>query len=190
MVEMSIEQRLHARDVHNEFFERCQLAIDHGFYLEAILLEYSAMEARMKVIMSILGKPCSLCGETEITNRVGLSTKIKCLKVFVNNNPKFYKDAAFTRTTLTKMMEWCNSRNARIHGLYSDTEKYEKIMKKNKKLAIDGLEYTKMLYEEAKRLRSINRYHHEILEGLQLDCKDPYEACDDAARWLVNKTQE
>lgn len=184
---MSAEQRLHARDVHNEFFERCQLAIDNGFYLEAILLEYSAMEARMKVIMSLLGKPCSLCEETEITNRIGLSTKLKCFKTFMDNNPKFFKDAGFTRTTLKKMVEWCNSRNARIHGLYSDTEKYEKIMGKNKKLAVEGLEYTKMLYEEAKQLRYVNRYHHEILEGLKLECKDLYEACNDAANWLQKK---
>ena len=189
MVEMSAEQRLHARDVHNEFFERCQLAIDNGFYLEAILLEYSAMEARMKVIMSILGKPCSLCEENEITNRIGLATKIKCLKSFADNNPKFYKEAGFTRTTLKKMVDWCNSRNARIHGLYSDTEKYEKIMGKNKKLAIEGLEYTKMLYEEAKRLRSINRYHHEMLGSLSLECKDPYDACHSAANMIRENTE-
>ena len=36
------------RLMHKDFFDRCELAINQKFYMEAILMEYAAIEARME----------------------------------------------------------------------------------------------------------------------------------------------
>ena len=190
MPELTEEQRLHARDVHNDYFRKTYEAIEHGFYLEAILLEYSAMESRMAVIMSILQRPCALCKDTSITNKIGLATKLKCYKELYNKNPTFFKESMIKKSMLTKMIDWCNSRNARIHGLYSNTEKYEKLMNKNKRLAEDGYYYALVLYDEAKRLRKINRYYHDQLTALTDICTEPYEDCNKAKEWAAANSTE
>ena len=47
------------RLMHKDFFDRCVFAINQGFYMEAILMEYAAIESRMETLLSILGLPCN-----------------------------------------------------------------------------------------------------------------------------------
>ena len=181
--EMTKEQRKTAGEVHKNFFDRTQFAINNQFYLEAILLEYSAMETRLRVILGLFDMPCSACEDTDITNRIGLQTKLKCFKHCMDENPDFFAKSKINRTTLKKMAEWCNSRNRRIHGLYEDTEKYGALMGKNKKLAETGYEYAYMLYNEANRLKRLKKNHPDVFSTCNFTCFNPYQDCIKAAQW-------
>ena len=136
---MSQEQRETARRVHKDFFDRCRTAIVNGYYLEAIIMEYAAMEARMNIIMSLLGKPCSLCKDPKIVHNIGLKNKLECLAEIMDQNKELFETSKMPRSKVKRMQEWCEERNNRIHGLYTDTEKYGTLMAKNKKCAEKGL---------------------------------------------------
>ena len=74
------DNRLAQRDMHCSFFERCQFAIDNGFCLEALLMEYAAIEARLEVILGMLGRPCSKYLLDADRKKVQISHRIECLK--------------------------------------------------------------------------------------------------------------
>ena len=173
---MAEGKRETARLVHKDFFDRCQFAIDQGFYLEALAMEYSAIEGRVKVIMSIIGMPCSLCEDTSITYEIGLTKKLGCLRQYLQNDVIF-GNSKLTPTTITKIRDWCSSRNERMHRLYADVEKYEKLMGRNKKYAEKGLEYAKLLYKEANRLKYMSKHHPEKLENIKFECNNPHNTC-------------
>lgn len=181
---LSSEERKHAGTVHKDFFDRCKSAIDQQFYLEAILLEYSAMETRLHVILGLFNMPCSLCEDTEITNRIGLQTKIRCFKNCVDNNQEFFKKSKIDRVMLSKMGKWCNSRNKRIHGLYSNTEKYEELMDRNQELAEEGYNYAYLLYNEANRLKRLKKNHPEEFLSCKFECFKPYDSCKQSLTWV------
>lgn len=48
-----IEQK--AVDMHRNFFDKTQFAIDNGFFIEAISMEYAAIESRLE----------SICGQMD-----------------------------------------------------------------------------------------------------------------------------
>ena len=45
-------------EMHADFFDRCIVALDQGFYLEDIFIEYAAIEARLASICGVAGLPC------------------------------------------------------------------------------------------------------------------------------------
>lgn len=47
------------RLMHKDFFVRCKSAIEQKFYMEAILMEYAAIEARMEILLGVIGLPCN-----------------------------------------------------------------------------------------------------------------------------------
>lgn len=184
-MEMTVEQRQHAGKVHKDFFDRCQNAIDNGFYLEAMFMEYAAMEGRMKVIMSLFKNPCSLCDNTQITHNIGLPKKMECFLMVYETNPALFEKSKLPRSTIRRMMEFCIKRNKRIHGLLENTDEYDKLMSHNKKLATKGLEYCKLLYNETNRLKRISKNHPEMLLTSKLNC--PHELddkCLQAKEWI------
>ena len=46
-------------EMHKDFFDRCKFAIENKFYMEAILMEYAAIESRLEVMLGVLGLPCN-----------------------------------------------------------------------------------------------------------------------------------
>ena len=185
MAELSKEQRETARIAHKDIFDRCQSAINSGFYLEAILMEYAAMEARMKVIMTLFHKPCALCEDISITHDIGLQGKVDCFKYIIENNPSLFEKAKFTRSKAARMGEFCKKRNIRIHGLLEDTDSYNKLMKDNQKIATRGYELLKLLYNETNRLKRIAKNHPELITQANVACFYPdSRGCVKAKQWL------
>lgn len=41
--------------MHRDLFDRCNAAIENKCYLEAVMLEYAAMEGRFEVMLGVLG---------------------------------------------------------------------------------------------------------------------------------------
>ncbi len=177
---MDQKQRETARLVHKDFFDKCNTAIANEYYLEAIIMEYAAMESRMNVIMSLLGKPCSLCKDTTITHRIGLQNKLKCFKEIIGSNEELFAKSKITSNIMNKTIKWCNERNNRIHGLYTDTEKYGALVAKNKKCAENGMVFCRMLYNETDRLKRIGRKDPERLKSIKYECHIDWDACMDA----------
>ena len=58
MQEVKNDRKLQ-REMHKDFFDRCRNAIDNGCYFEAVLMEYASIEARLEVIMGVIGLPCN-----------------------------------------------------------------------------------------------------------------------------------
>ena len=182
---MNQEQRENARLVHKDFFDKCKTAIDNGYYLEAIIMEYAAMEARMNVIMSLFEKPCSLCKDTTITHRIGLQNKMKCFKEMIKSNNELFAKSKITNAKMNDMIKWCNERNNRIHGLYTDTEKYGTLVAKNKRCAEKGFVYCRLIYNETERLKRRNKKEPELLKNIKHECHADWEACMDAKKSIM-----
>lgn len=70
--------------MHKDFFDKCKFAIDNGFYFEAIIIEYAAIESRLESICGQLDFPCSK--ESPVRKDIKISDRVKCLNYFVKHN--------------------------------------------------------------------------------------------------------
>lgn len=146
--------------MHKEFFDRAEQAIQHGYYLEAVFIEYAAIEGRLEVLLGVLGAPCNKKAADKDRRKVDISHRITCLK-------KIYKDISMTGNTkldanyFKKLDKWIKDRNTIVHGYYKNELCYRERSAKNRELAVNGLELANMLYNEAKRLRRYKRAHHD-----------------------------
>ena len=161
--------------MHKDFFDRCQLAIDNGFYLEAIFLEYAAIESRLEAMLSILGAPCNKGLEANQRCKIDISRRIECLKKIRNHN-----SLVFAKTKLdtnffykkVKLSSWVDKRNRYIHVLYKEACDYNGRIAGAKTLANEGLDYCKALYNETKRLDRLRKSKPESFVSLKA-CNKP-----------------
>ena len=150
--------------MHKDFFDRCQFAIDNGFYLEAIFLEYAAIEGRLEVILGVLGSPCNKMLDSNIRKKINISERVKCCKRVVHRpvfeksklDVKFYED----------LSKWLDKRNRYVHGLYKKEAEYKSRMRLAKTISVDGLELCRLLYNEAKRVNRLLKKNPEIFNSL------------------------
>ena len=156
--------KMQQKQIHAQFYDRCKKAIDEGYYLEAMLLEYAYMEARVNRIMEVLNMPCALVQDTDIYRGIGLNRKVSCLKKFLKADNKVLEKSHLKNKTLNDIKAWCNRRNDRIHNLYKDIDKYDETISKNKELALEGYEYSKLLSQEANRLKLLKEKHPELFD--------------------------
>lgn len=177
MIEKKVDADVKRRqvDMHRDFFVRAQKAVDNRFYFEAILLEYAAIEGRLEVILGVLGFPCNKEIDSSKRRRINISDRIECIRVFRNKNPElfvrsklpqpFFTQKGDLRTRLTK-------RDTYVHGLYKNVDEY--VLRKDNScdIAKQGLEYTRLLYNEAKRLNRILKNHPERLSQTHKVCKN------------------
>ncbi len=158
-----------ARKVHASFFDKTEEAIERGYYLEAMCMEFSAIEARMTVIMRELGLQC---GEKKTSPQhpdIPLKKKFQCLRYYLKD--EVFKDTYFdSAEEIGRIMDWIDDRNGRIHRLYADIEKYEDMTSKNKILAKQGLLYARTMYDEANRLKNMNKRHPEKMKSFKGKC--------------------
>ena len=157
-------------EMHTNFFDRCESAIQNQFYFEAILLEYAAMESRLEAILGILGAPCNEYLKPEQRAKINISQRIECLKKARVNSHIFEKtklpmDFFFKKSELCK---WIDARNRYIHGLYKGELKYSSRMADAKAVAENGLKLCRMLYNEAKRLNRLRKSKPELFAQLHL----------------------
>lgn len=155
-------------EMHKDFFDRCQAAIDSNFYLEAIFLEYAAIEGRLEVILGMLGAPCNKYLDSKTRCRINISRRIECLRKTRRELAIFEK----TKLPITffdkksKLLNWIDKRNRFIHGLYKNEIEYTSRISGAKKLAEDGLVICRYLYNEASRIRRLRKSKPERFEEI------------------------
>ena len=158
--------------MHADFFDRCKVAIDNGFYYEAILMEYAAIESRLEVLCGILGLPCGK--KSEFRKDIAISSRIECLRVFCNRNADLLARTKIPPTFFAKKGElqtWIGERNRRVHGLYKDEVQYSYRTAGNQELATQGEQYARLLYNEVKRLRRLQKIKQSLFVNAVLLCK-------------------
>ena len=162
-----------AQELHRKgFFGSCYKAINNGSYLEAMLLEFAALENRTAVIFRELDMPCSTCEDTNIIYNIGLYTKLVCLKKIIQNkeHQMITGKSKLTTKKINEIVEWTRKRNKIIHRLYSSPDVYETMKAKSEEYAKQGMEYASLFYAEANRLKSLKRRHPELFENFSFLC--------------------
>lgn len=185
---MNKEQGERARLVHKDFFDKCNFAIENGFYLEAMCMEYASIEGRMTRIMKIFGFPCGLKKECDEMPDISVNQKLGCLKNFLFDK-NIFKDSYFDSPEEIKdIKKWIEKRNDIMHHLYSDTEKYPDLLKSSKAIAIEGFKHCRTLYDETNRLKRLISKHPELIKYSKVKCL--YETkrnCSNLYNYLKNK---
>lgn len=158
-------------EMHADFFDRCRFAIDNGFYFEAILMEYAAIESRLESICGTLGAPC---GKDCLCRRdIKISARIECLRLFCNRNVDIFNNSKLPQHFFTNkgaLREWIRKRDSFVHGLFKDEVKYKSRVEDNKKQAEMGYEYARLLYNEAKRIRRLKKSKPELMDSSRMYC--------------------
>jgi len=152
-------------EMHKDFFDKCDFAIKNGFYLEAIFLEYAAIESRLEIICGVLGLPCNKELPFSERKNVNISQRVLCIKEARHKYPEMFKrskieDNFFYKNKL--FSAWIIKRNTYIHGLYKNAFEYKSRKSECKELAVNGREYARLLYNEAARLRRLSKSHPEL----------------------------
>lgn len=162
-------------DMHRDFFVRAELAVNNRFYLEAIILEYAAIEGRLEVILGVLGFPCNKELNASKKMKVNISDRIECLRAFRNKNPEVFARSNLPTTFFTQkgdLKKWLEKRNAYVHGLYKNADAYALRKDDSCDIAKQGLKYSKLLYNEAKRLNRMLKSHPEMLSQTNKTCQN------------------
>ncbi len=173
MQDIEIKSSEKQRQMHKDFFDRCKYAIEAGYYLEAILMEYAAIESRLEAICGIVGFPCGqycLCRKD-----IAISTRINCLRVYRNTFKSVFKKTKLSPHFFTEkgtLRKWIDERNRIVHGLFKNEVKYTQRIQNSKDLAEKGYEYARLLYNEANRIRRLTKNHPEIFVSVIPQCKN------------------
>ena len=155
--------------MHKAFFDRCELAINQKFYMEAILMEYAAIEARMEILLGVIGLPCNKFLPDGERRKIQLSHRISCANVF-RRQLKIFDNTKLSKNFFDKLLQWTEKRNEYIHGLYKSELKYSQRIKDAKEFSEKGLEYCKSLYNEVNRVKKLAKVHPELFEDT-ISCK-------------------
>lgn len=146
--------------MHKNFFDRCNDAIDSGFYMEAILMEYAAIEARLEVLLGVIGLPCNKFQDDKVRKNIQISHRINCADKLLKSAPVFEK-TKLEKQYFKKLGEWIKKRNRYIHGLYKNEIQYSARIK-DKDFAEAGLKYCRCLYDEVNRMKRLQKNHPEM----------------------------
>ena len=123
---------------YKEQFKRLKKALENGFNLEAIFIEYALMEDRTESILKHADK-----WEAYLKNRNGRSnidSKIKYIQKMAENK-KDLSHKYFSDDVLSEILVWKDERNRLIHALLKQQLKHNEISD----LAIKGNELLKVL---------------------------------------------
>lgn len=107
--------------MHRDFFDRAKSAVENGFYMEAIFLEFAAIESRLEVMLGILGYPCNKSIDRSIRCKVNISDRVKCLQVCRKKNKVLFDRSKLDECFFAKdgvLRIWIHKRNVFVHGLY------------------------------------------------------------------------
>ena len=163
---------IEAQKMHQNFFDRCAKAIKNEFYMEAILMEYAAIESRLEVMLGLIGMPCNKFLEAPERKKIQISHRILCAKKFRKNYPLF-ENTKLSNKFFDNLEKWINRRNMYVHGLYKNEIEYSSRLKGAKDLAAKGLEFARLLYNEVNRLKRLKKNHYEQFEIFisNIECK-------------------
>lgn len=162
-------------DMHRDFFVRAEKAVQNRFYFEAVFLEYAAIESRLEVILGILGYPCNKELPQSARRGVNISDRVECLRVCRIKNSGLFKKTKLDKNFFTekgKLRTWITDRNTFVHGLYKNADEYTARKDACRKIADNGLEYARQLYNEASRLNRLRKNHPEMFAEVIRECKN------------------
>ena len=168
LIEDTCHEKALQTEMHKDFFDRCRYAIENGFYIEAVLMEYAAIEGRLEVIMGVFGLPCNKNLPDNMRKRINISDRIECLR-FLQKNNKVFENSRLPQGFFSALAKWIKKRNIYIHGLYKNGVEYKKRMDDINDVADKGYIYCKLLYNETKRLRNLFRTNEGSVFDIQ--CK-------------------
>lgn len=169
---MEAIDRIKAVGMHASFFDKAKAAIDNGYYFEAIMYEYAAIEGRLEIICGLLGCPCNKDIATDIRRKIAIGNRIECLKRIYKNHPACKNGKIQINNSFWKSLKnWTMERNKYVHGLYKNPVEYTQRLSERERIAVTGLDFANMLYNETKRLRRIRKTHPEIVEYSENRCK-------------------
>ena len=147
--------------MHKSFFDDCSRAIENNFYMEAILMEYAAIEARMEILLGVIGLPCHQYQEPNVRKSIQISHRLNCAHKLRQSSPIFEK-TKLSGKFFNQLSTWTKKRDEYIHALYKNEIKYTTRLNNAKKVATDGLEYCKALYAEVNRLKRLHKNHPDL----------------------------
>ena len=152
-------------EMHKNMFDRTNYAIENGFYLEAVFIEYAAIEGRLEVMLGILGAPCNRLLPDAERRKFNISQRVKCAKRLFGDNEVVFEKSKLDKKYFNKLEKWVKNRNQYVHGLYKNEIEYKQRVS-DRKLAETGLELCKLLYNELNRLKRLSKNHPELFEKL------------------------
>lgn len=158
--------------MHKDFFDRCTFAIENQFYMEAILMEYAAIESRLETMLGLLGAPCNKFIDSNLRRGINVSQRIKCISKERQSNAVFNK-SKLPFKFFPDLAKWISKRNEYIHGLFKDEIKYTSRIAKSCEFSIQGLEFARLLYNEVSRIKRLVKKDPNIIESThcQQKCK-------------------
>ena len=113
------EQKKMQVEMHTDFFDTVDDAIENGFYLEAIFREYAAIESRLEVILGVLGSPCGKKVLPDYKRKdVKISHRIECVKKIYSMKP----DIGNTKLTAETIKKSANGLKTEIN-MFTDYTK-------------------------------------------------------------------
>lgn len=157
------------QQMHKHFFDRCKEAIDHNFYMEAILMEYAAIEARLEILLGLFGMPCDQNLADELRCKINISHRLKCAKTLLKRSPAF-EQTKLSPTYFKDLDNWIKNRNGYVHGLYKNVLKYSTRITDAEHFAQQGQDYCRSLYNEVDRLKRVKKKHPEYFRNVSTCC--------------------
>ena len=148
--------------MHTDFFDCTKLAIENGFYLEAIFREYAAIEGRLESLLGVIGAPCNKELPDTLRKDIKISHRITCVSKLYKNNSNI-GNTKLTKQYFADLKSWILKRNTYIHGLYKNEFEYDNRSAHCKEIAEEGLLLARMLYNEVKRLRRHLKVHPDLV---------------------------
>ena len=146
--------------MHKNYFDRARNAIEAGYFLEAVFLEYAAIEGRLEVLCGLYSCPCNKELPDGLRKDINISQRAKCLKAIYQKHPACLKyNTKLSQSFWKDLLGWLKRRNTYVHGLYKRPEEYDKRNEEAYLLAERGYEYARLLYNEVKRVRRLQRAH-------------------------------
>lgn len=161
---MFMNGNFEAQKMHQSFFDRCENAIENEFYMEAIFMEYAAIESRLEAMLGLIGMPCNKFLEASERKKIQISHRISCAKKF-RKTSLLFENTRLSNKFFDNLENWIAKRNIYVHGLYKNEIEYNSRIKGAKELAEKGLNYTRLLYNEVNRLKRLKKNHFEQFEG-------------------------
>jgi len=129
------------------------------------LLEYSALEGRFEIILGVLGLPCNKNLPPEIRKKFQFSHRLQCIKKLFDKKHPITQKSKMTPKDFKGLDNWRNERNRYIHGLAKAADLYNPRLKAVRKMAEDGYEYMRLIYNETSRLKRLAKSHPEMFDS-------------------------
>ena len=159
-------------EVHKSFFDRAKNAHEMGYDLEAVFLEYAAIEGRLEVLCGLFSCPCNKFLPDGFRKDIGISQRVKCLRAIYKKHPGCTGSRCKLKLEFWDgLQKWIRERNICVHGLYKRTEEYVNRNSAACELSERGLEISRLLYSEVKRIRWLMKNHTEEMRLEASLCK-------------------